>query len=88
MADARGGVPGPIAKIADACGGVPGPIAQIADACGGVPGPIAQIGDVAPAATMFLSPIAPVSTSNTSATTVKHLDMAPPVRKLTRGDYR
>ena len=87
--NARGGVPGPIAQIADARGGVPGPIDEVADACGGVPGPIAQVGaDTVAAATIFLRPIALARTSKTSATTVKHLDMSPPERKLTRGDYR
>jgi hypothetical protein len=38
-------------------------------------------------ATMFRSPIAPIRTSNTKATTVRHLDIHPPRRKLTRRNY-
>jgi hypothetical protein len=80
---ATGGVPGPIAT-----GGVPGPIAS-----GGVPGPILQIACAetleaesvaAFAAETFRSPIAPVRTSNTRATTVRHLYIRPPEGKLTR----
>ena len=39
------------------------------------------------AAEIFRSPIAPVNTSNTRATTVRHLDIVPPEGKLTRGEY-
>jgi hypothetical protein len=42
---------------------------------------------VAFAAEIFRSPIAPVSTSKTRATTVRHLDIDPPEGKLTRGEY-
>jgi hypothetical protein len=39
------------------------------------------------ATAIFLSPIAPVNTSNEKATTVRHLYMTPPDGKLTRRDY-
>ena len=60
--------PGPCVNGGDG----PGPCAQIAGA-----ERLAADGVVAPEATIFRSPIAPVRTSNTSATTVKHLDMSP-----------
>src|SRR5487761_107943 len=76
-----GGTPGPMA------GGTPGPIA------GGTPGPMLQIAgaeileaeSVAAFAEMFRSPIAPVSTSKTRATTVRHLDIRPPDRETNPG---
>ena len=36
---------------------------------------------------IFRSPIAPDNTSNTNATTVRHLDINPPEGKLTRREY-
>ena len=39
------------------------------------------------AAEIFRSPIAPVSTSKTRATTDRHLDIDPPEGKLTRREY-
>jgi len=38
-------------------------------------------------AVIFRSPIAPVSTNKTRATTVRHFDISPPEGKLTRGEY-
>src|SRR5579863_6880292 len=40
------------------------------------------------AVAIFRSPIAPVNTSNTRATTVRHLDIGPPEGKLTRRDSK
>ena len=60
-------------------GGTPPPIANIA-------GPEAEEATAVDAAT-FRSPMAPDKTSNTKATTVRHLYISPPDGKLTRGDY-